>query len=95
MPKYKYKVDNKMRGAYGEIDEDKHVIRINKKRHKSSRVERITKNKDGSESLLATIWHEEMHRKHPKMTEKDIRKGEKKVSSLSSKKKKKLYRLLG
>lgn len=90
---YKYVVDNKMRGAYGEIDDEKKVIRINKKRHKSDSAERRTPNKDGSESLLATILHEEVHRMHPEMTERDVDKEEKRVRVLSPKKKKELYAL--
>ena len=88
---WKYKIDNKMRGAFGETDYDKKVIRVNKKRHKSKSVLKISKKKDGNEHLGKTIYHEELHRKHPKMYEKTVRKKEKDFDKLSKKQKKKLY----
>lgn len=74
--KWKKVIDNKMRGAYGETDFDKKLIRINKKRHAKGKVhdKRTKKNKNGSASMIDTIVHEEMHMKHPKMHEKTVRK---------------------
>lgn len=89
--KYKYQVDNNLRGAYGETDLDNKVIKINKKRHKSKQVEKISKKSDGTEHLGKTILHETLHAKHPKMTEKEVRKREKKFTKLSKKTKAKLY----
>ena len=59
---YRYKIANKMK-ADGEIDYDKKLIRVNKPRSK--------KHKGG---ILDTIVHEEMHRLHPRMSEKRVRK---------------------
>ncbi len=71
------KRDNKLRGAFGETDFDKKVIRINVKRHKSKSVAKIQKKSNGDEHLGKTIYHEELHRKNPKWTEKKVRKQEK------------------
>lgn len=79
LPKWKRIVDNKMRGAYGETDFTKRIIRINKKAHRSKRLGRITPTKKGHESMIHTMAHEELHRKHPKMHERTVRKLEKKV----------------
>lgn len=70
---WKFKTDNKMRGAYGETDYDKKTIRVNKKRHKSAKAQRINKNAQGKESIIDTIVHEKLHAKHPKMHEKTVR----------------------
>jgi hypothetical protein len=70
---WKRHIDNKMRGAYGETDYNKKTIRINKARHQSPNAKRIAKKKDGSESLINTITHEEMHAAHPKMHEGTVR----------------------
>lgn len=74
--KYKYQIDNQMR-AYGETDFEKKTIRINRKRHKSAKVDRISAKADGDEHLGMTIYHEELHRKNPSWTEKKVRKQEK------------------
>jgi len=66
--KYKRKIDKKMRGAYGEIDYDNGVIRINPRKGE----------------LLNTILHEEEHRLYPNKTEREVRKSaEKKESELT------------
>lgn len=88
---FKHKVNNKLRGAYGETDLDKKVISVNKKKHKSMRTARITPNKDGTENMLTTMVHENIHASHPKMLEKTVRKLEKKAKKLSKKLKKKVY----
>lgn len=72
-------VDNKLKSAYGESDTQTNVIRINKKAHKRMDLKRVSANPDGTESLTNTIVHEEMHIKHPKMTEKAVRRKAKKV----------------
>lgn len=81
MNKWNYKVNNKLRGSYGEIDYKKRVISINKTLHKKDK-----------EDIIDTITHEEMHRKHPKMHEKTVRKETPKVvSKMSNKSKARLY----
>lgn len=71
---YKIKVDNKMRGAYGDMNESKKLIRIHKKRHKTKK------------NLANTIVHEKMHVDHPKMWEKTVRKKTSKIIGKASKK---------
>lgn len=90
--KWKYQQDNKMRGAFGETDYDKKLIRINKKRHKSKSAAKISPKKNGDEHLGKTIYHEELHRKHPKWTERKVRQHEKKDwKKLTPAQKKKYY----
>ncbi|MCH8069283.1 MAG: transposase [Candidatus Marinimicrobia bacterium] len=60
---YTRKVDNTMKG-FGETDFKKKVIRINKSKKKNKRKGEI----------LDTIVHEEQHRIHPGMKEKNIKK---------------------
>jgi hypothetical protein len=64
MPQKPYKriVDNKLKGAYGDIDFTKRVIRINKKM-----------GRDKLGNIIDTIVHEEMHARHPRMHEKTVR----------------------
>jgi len=88
--KWKRKVDNKLRGAFGETDFDKKVIRINKKRHISSKAWSSTPKRD--RTLKNTILHEEIHAKHPRMLEKTVRKlARREAASISKKKMNKLY----
>lgn len=61
----------KVRGAFGETDYDRKVIKINKKAHKTGTM---TRNPDGSESLLTTILHEVNHVRHPKKGERGVEK---------------------
>ena len=61
MKKYKRIVDNNSRWQ-GDTDTKKRIIRINK--HKSKK----------KSSIIDTIVHEEMHAKHPAMSERTIRK---------------------
>lgn len=68
--KWKYKIDNKLRGAFGETDLDNKVIRVNAKKHKKKGYN-IPK-KDNS--VINTMVHEDLHKKHPRMTEKMVRK---------------------
>lgn len=88
---WKTVVDNGMRGAYGETDYEKKRIRINKSRHLSKNVKRINRNKDGTENMLDTIVHENMHRKHPAMKEKTVRKRTKTMIKNMSKRSKRRY----
>ena len=75
--------DNKLRGAYGETDYEKQRIRVNKKKHKKDK-----------ELLLDTIVHEEIHKKHPKMKEKNVKKlAASKTKKMSTKTKKRHYSL--
>lgn len=60
---YKRVIDNKMRN-FGDTDFLKRVIRVNKKKSKKL---------GGRGEVLDTIYHEEMHAKHPKMKEKSVR----------------------
>lgn len=82
-----------MRGAYGETDYETKTIRVNKKRHKQPGAKRITPKANGHEHLGMTIYHEELHRKHPTMTEREVRKREKEFLTLPARKKQKLYSL--
>lgn len=59
--KYKIGVNNKLKGALGQMDPKTNVIEINVKKHKGDRAE-----------LASTIKHELMHVEHPKMTEKQV-----------------------
>lgn len=59
--KFKIGVNNKLKGALGQMDPDTNVIEINVKKHKGDRAE-----------LASTIKHEMMHVQHPKMTEKEV-----------------------
>lgn len=73
----KVEVNNKLKGAYGLThfkDGKPEKVVINKKAHKSKRNARVNKNKDGTESMIGTVFHEFLHVKHPKMKEKTVRK---------------------
>lgn len=90
---FKVKTDNKLRGAFGETDLDKKVIRINKKRHRANApVKHLTPNKDGSENLLTTIVHEGIHAKQPNKKENSVEKlARAMVSRMSPKQKSRYY----
>ena len=84
-------VDNKLKGAYAESDLDTGVIRVNKKRHYEKGFQRINPTKDGHENLTSTIYHERLHFKHPRASERSIRKMEKSgMKTLSKQSKRKL-----
>ena len=79
--------------AYGATDFDKKTITINKKYHKSKWNHKpdVRKNKNGTANITDTIRHELDHRKHPRMTEKGIRKlTRKQMKKMGRKQKKKL-----
>jgi hypothetical protein len=89
---WKYLTDNKLKGAYGETDFEKKVVRVNKKRHKKGPKWGIA-GKDNT--ILNTIVHEDMHVKRPKMKERDVRKAtRKKVAKMDKRTKKKYYNKL-
>lgn len=78
---WEYRVNNKLRGAFGEADFDKKVIAINKKAHKQK-----------GESVIDTLVHETMHKNHPDMKEKTVRKKTPAlVQRMSQRSKQKLY----
>ena len=54
--------DNSLKGALGETDFSRGIVRINKKKAK----------KAGKGEVLKTIVHEEGHVKSPKMHEKNV-----------------------
>lgn len=58
--RWRWVVDNRMRD-YGDIDYERRVIRINHAMHKRER-----------ESLIDTIFHEELHRLFPSLGERAI-----------------------
>lgn len=93
---WKVQVDNKMRGAYGDTNYDKKVVRVSKKAHRpKSKGRRKTPNNDGSENLLMTIMHEMNHVRHPNMSEKGVEKLAKAMKSrMSDKQKAKYYNLV-
>jgi len=59
---WRRKVDKRMK-RYGDIDEEKKVIRVNPRKR----------------DLLNTVIHEELHRRFPNMTEKDVTKKSKEI----------------
>lgn len=71
--------DNKLRGAYGESDFDKNLIRVNVKSHSQKEFKRINPLPDGNEDLASTVQHELLHFKHKDMKEQNVRKLEKKI----------------
>ncbi len=77
---YKRVVDNHMR-FFGDIDYEKRKIRLNKSKKKNKKPGEI----------LNTIVHEEMHRRHPSMHEKTIKKETKRQLAKMSKRQKEKY----
>lgn len=95
---WKFKTDNKLRGAFGETDFAKKTVRINKKKHVDkkalARERRYNRLKNGHESMLDTIAHELDHVAKPNATERATAKHAKQgIKKLSTRKKRKLYRL--
>lgn len=89
---WRYKIDNKMRGALGSTDLDRKVITINKKKHKDRRLMKGVPKKQ--RSLINTIVHERLHAAHPKMKEKTVRKKSvAKVARMGVKAKRRAYKL--
>ena len=76
---YKRVVDNKMKWQ-GVTDPNKRIIKVNKKRSKKS------------QTVIDTIYHEELHAAHPKMSEKEVKhKTASVLKRLKAREKKKYY----
>lgn len=93
MKRFKFKVNNKMRD-FGVTDFEKKTVTINKKLHAKAKA---NPKKYGlakkDTTLLNTIVHEKLHTKHPKMTEKAVRKlTRSKIEKMSPFHKKREYR---
>lgn len=96
---WKFKTDNKLRGAYGETNFDTKTVLINKKKHKDKKMlkseRRYNRLPDGTESILDTIEHEKGHILKPKATERQVEKSAKtRVKKMSPQQKKKAYALV-
>lgn len=66
--KAKIVVNNKLKGAFGDMNPKTNEVRINVKKHKGDKAE-----------LASTIKHEMLHVKYPKMTEKEVYKKSRKT----------------
>lgn len=87
MLKPKIKVNNKLRGSWGETKTTpgkRAVIQINVKKHKT---DKFKKRYDLKTALADTIHHELMHAQHPKMHEKTVYKKTAKTMKFISKEK--------
>lgn len=79
---YRVQVDNKM-PYFGETDPKKKVIKINKRKAKSTHV---------PGELLDSVLHESLHAKYPRLGERAVQKKTKQATKrLSKKQKSKLY----
>lgn len=97
--RWKFKVDNKLKGAYGETNFDTKTVLINKKKHKDKKAlkneRRYHRLPDGTESILDTIEHERGHILKPKASEAKVEKAAtRRVAKMSPAQKKKAYALL-
>lgn len=97
--RWKFKVDNKLRGAYGQTDFDTKTVLINKKKHKNKKMlakeRKYHRLPDGTESILDTIEHEKGHILKPKASETKVETAAtKRVAKMSPRQKKKAYALL-
>lgn len=97
---YKHVVVNhlKFKGKeiYGETDDKKRIVRVNKRLSKKSPLHKrpITKGAKKYPEVLDTIIHEMHHEKHPKATEKETYKAtHKKIRTMSKHAKSKMYNL--
>jgi hypothetical protein len=78
--KWRWVIDNRMR-AYGEVDPNKCIVRINVEKHRRERA-----------SLIDTLVHEELHILFPRFGEAMIcAMTERCVRSMSKKEKNRLY----
>lgn len=94
--KWTFKNDHKLRGAYGETDFKKKTIRVNRKRARlDPKFKRpVNKNATKYPDVLATMVHELHHATHPKATERQTIKAERrKVATMSKKEKRRVYSL--
>jgi hypothetical protein len=90
---YKVKVDNRMRD-YGDTDDGKKVIRINKRLSKSHPKHKrpITKHATKYPEVLDTMLHESLHAKNNKLTERQVyKKTATRIRQLTRQQKRKLY----
>lgn len=58
--RWRWVVDNNMRN-FGEVNYQRRIVRINHARHK-----------EGGESLIDTLFHEELHRLFPTLSERAV-----------------------
>lgn len=87
-----YRVNNKLKGTFGETDPAKRTIEINKKLHAQKSGGHLIKNANGTEKLIGTIVHETIHAQHPQMHEKTVRKlTPRRLQKLSKRTKGRLY----
>lgn len=90
----------KLKGAFGDEDPNNKTIRINKSLSKRAwKFKGNATKKFGMShkdtSIINSIYHEEDHRKHPRMREKNIRKlAHKQVARAGKKAKGRMYRLV-
>lgn len=90
--KYLVKSGGRMKDLFGETDDATRTVTINKGLHREKKGGHIIRTKKGTESIIGTISHELLHRDHPKMREKTVRKlNRKRVKRLSTRTKKKMY----
>ncbi len=83
------RVFGKVKGAFGETDFDKKVIKVDRSKHKNKALYNVPK-KDSS--LINTLVHENMHAEYPKMTEKQVKKKTRtKLKKMGRKQKLKVY----
>lgn len=94
--KWKYVVNNRM-SDFAKTDYDTKTISINKKlakkarRTKYKRMGRYGVTREES-TVINSLVHEDLHRKHPKMLEKTVRKEAKRmVRSMNKGQKRRLY----
>jgi hypothetical protein len=95
---YTFKKDNKLR-AFGETDDGKKVVKINKRINRKATLKKNKivkrKKKDKYPNLADTIYHEKFHVDHPKATEKQTyKKTREAIKRMSKKEKKRLYSML-
>lgn len=91
---WKYVNDRTLRGAMGETDYGKKLIRVNKPLHR-----KVKKSKKGlyriskkDSTLINTLVHETLHAKHPRMHERTVRKlTSTKVARMGKVAKKRMY----
>lgn len=97
--RWKFKVDNKLRGAYGQTDFATKTVLINKKKHKDKKMlakeRKYHRLPDGTESIIDTIEHELGHIRKPNASEGAVEKSAtKRVARMSPRAKQKTYALL-
>lgn len=90
--RYLVKSGGEMKDLFGETDDARKTVTVNKKLHAQKSGGHIIKNKNGTESMIGTISHELLHRDHPRMRERTVRKlNRKRVRRLSTRTKKRMY----